>query len=107
MDTSRKNTSGMRRTRVAIVAFAVIALAIIILAGCGNEIEKSDFRGGTGSSGVSGTVYDRDNTGSLHLLYIRDAAGTEYSLRVRLGPYRRCHDGDAYQACAWAKGARS
>lgn len=90
----------MRRTRAAIVVvFAVLAL-IIILAGCGGEIKKSDFWGGTGSSGVSGTVYDRNTAAQIHRLYIRDATGTKYRLRVRLGAYLRCHEGDTYPACA-------
>ena len=111
MDTNRDDATphpqrAQRWTRSIIVAvFAAIMLAIVLIGCGGTAIKKSDFWGGTGSSGVAGTVYDRRNTGKIHRLYIRDTAGTEYRVRVRLRPYRRCHEGDTYPACA-EKGTR-
>jgi hypothetical protein len=69
----------------------------VALAACG---PPSDLLG-TGRSGVTGTVVDRDkHRGKHRALLIREGNGTETWLLVKRSVFPRCEQNEAYPACA-------
>lgn len=82
-------------------ALAVVAAATVglVLAGCGTE---SDVLG-TGRSGISGRVVDKDTSAKPVLsftLVIDDGQEQPTRLFVKRKVWRRCQTGDRYPACA-------
>lgn len=76
-------------------AFAVLALAVLVLTGCGPDDERGD----------AGKVVDRDSDYYSSTktwdydLTIRRPDGTEYELDVSRRGYDRCYRGSAYPKC--------